>query len=77
MCGPQKFRHPRPESFFRFRDLCVLLSLSMSGDVGDTRANIEMCRQMSRHERAARRVWISVEGGKDVLVGRGRPQRGV
>jgi len=49
----------------------------MSGDVGDTRANIEMCRQMSRHERAARRVWISVEGGKDVLAGRGRPQRGV
>ena len=77
MCGPQNFLHPRPGSFFRFRDLCVLLSLSMSGDVGDTRANIEMRRQMSRHERAARRVWISVEGGKDVLVGRGRPQRGV
>ena len=77
MCGPQFFLHPRPESFFRFRDLRVLLSLSMSGDVGDTRANIEMRRQMSRHERAARRVWISVEGGKDVLAGRGRPQRGV
>ena len=77
MCGPQSFLHPRPESFFRFLDLRVLLSLSVSGGVGNTRANIEMCRQMSRHERAARRVWISVEGGKDVLAGRGRPQRGV
>ena len=74
---PTIFSASAARKFFRFLDLRVLLSLSVSGGVGNTRANIEMCRQMSRHERAARRVWISVEGGKDVLVGRGRPQRGV